>query len=125
MAVCGRTPNHLAVFWVGPDGGIGGTWWDPNQALGASNATVPIRIGDPATGCARNRFAGAVNLTSNLAVTFGANTVSGSVNANTNGPGNTVLKANNIFAALACTGNNRPRPTPASPTPPAPRPASA
>jgi hypothetical protein len=73
-----------------------------------SGATVPIRIGDPASGCAGNRFAGDVNLTSNLAVTFGANTVSGNVNVNTNGPGNTVLKANNVFAALGCTGNNPP-----------------
>ncbi len=80
----------------------------PAQALVVSNATVPIRIGDAVSGCAGNRFAGDVNLTSNLAVTFGANTVSGNVNANTNGPGNTVLKADNISQTLACTANNPP-----------------
>jgi YVTN family beta-propeller protein len=80
----------------------------PNQALGVSGATVPIRIGDPATGCAGNRFAGDVNLSANLAVTFGANAVSGNVNINNNGPGSTVIKANTIHQALACAGNNPP-----------------
>ncbi len=23
-----RNPNHLDVFWIGPDGAIGSTWWD-------------------------------------------------------------------------------------------------
>lgn len=78
------------------------------QALGVSNAAVPIRIGDPAAGCAGNRFAGTVNLTSNLAVTFGANIVSSNVNVTNNGPGNTVIKGNNVFGALACAGNNPP-----------------
>ena len=43
-----------------------------------------------------------------LAVTFGANIVSHNVNVNSNGPGATVIKANNIFGALACTANNPP-----------------
>ena len=77
----------------------------PAQALGVSNAAVPIRIGDPANGCAGNRFSGDVNLTANLAVTFGANISSRNVNVNTNGPGNTVVKANTITLALACAGN--------------------
>jgi len=76
---------------------------------------VPIRVGDPANGCAGNRFAGDVNLTSNLSVTFGANIVSSNVNINTNGPGNTVIKANNVNQALNCTGNN-PAPTNAGQT---------
>ena len=80
----------------------------PNQALGVSNAPVPIRIGDPATGCAGNRFAGDVNLTGNLAVTFGANAVSHNLNVNSNGPGATVIKANTIYGALSCAGNNPP-----------------
>ena len=45
-------------------------------ALRVSNANVPVRIGDPVTGCAGNRFAGQVVLNDNLAVTFGANIVS-------------------------------------------------
>jgi hypothetical protein len=80
----------------------------PGVALSVSNAAVPIRIGDPANGCAGNRFAGDVTLTSNVAVTFGANTVSGNVTANNDGPGNTVLKANTIFGALGCAGNAPP-----------------
>ncbi len=80
----------------------------PGQALGVSNAGVPIRIGDPANGCAGNRFAGDVNLTANLAVTFGANIVSQNVNVNSGGPGNTILKANSLFSTLACSGNNPP-----------------
>ncbi len=80
----------------------------PNQALGVSNATVPIRIGDPAAGCAGNHFAGDVNLNNNLAVTLGANVVPNNVNTNNNGPGNTVIKANTIYQVLACVGNNPP-----------------
>ena len=77
-------------------------------ALSVTNAAVPIRVGDPATGCAGNRFAGQVSLTGNLAVTFGANTVSHSATINTNGPGHTVVKANNVFGTLGCAGNNPP-----------------
>jgi hexosaminidase len=82
----------------------------PATALSVSNATVPIRVGDPATGCARNRFAGQVNLTGNLAVTFGANEVSQNATIDTNGPGNTVVKANKVVGTLGCTGNT-PGPT--------------
>jgi len=87
----------------------------PGVALSVANAPVPIRIGDPANGCAGNRFAGDVNLTSNLAVTFGANIVSNNVTINTNGPGSTAIRANNINQALNCTGNN-PAPTNAGQT---------
>jgi hypothetical protein len=78
----------------------------PAQALGVSNATVPVRIGDPAAGCAGNRFAGQVVLNANLAVTFGANIVSHNVTVNNGGPGATVLKANTVFGTLACAGNS-------------------
>ncbi|HJV08852.1 MAG TPA: hypothetical protein VJ653_04200 [Acidimicrobiales bacterium] len=77
-------------------------------ALSVTNATVPIRVGDPAAGCAGNRFAGRVSLTGNLAVTFGANTVSHSATIDTNGPGSTVVKANTLFGTLGCAGNNPP-----------------
>ena len=79
-------------------------------ALSVTNAGVPILIGDPAAGCPRNRFAGQVNLSGNLAVTFGGNIVSTDATMNGNGPGNTVIKANNVFGTLACSGNN-PAPT--------------
>jgi hypothetical protein len=97
-------PSFLSICGsqiAGPPGG---------QALGVSNAAVPIRIGDPASGCAGNRLAGDVNLTGNLAVTFGANIVSRHVSVNSNGPGATVIKANNIFGMLSCAANN-PAPT--------------
>jgi uncharacterized repeat protein (TIGR01451 family) len=76
------------------------------QALGVSNAAVPIRIGDPASGCAANRFAGTVSLTTNLAVTFGANSVSHPATIDNGGPGNTVIKANTFLGPLGCTGNS-------------------
>jgi hexosaminidase len=71
---------------------------------------VPIRIGDPATGCAGNRFAGHVNLTANLGVTFGANRVTHSATVSNGGPAATVIKANTVFETLGCTGNS-PAPT--------------
>ncbi|MFN2505694.1 MAG: beta strand repeat-containing protein [Acidimicrobiales bacterium] len=80
----------------------------PGVALSVTNATVPIRVGDPASGCAGNRFAGHVVLTGNLAVIFGANAVSHNATINTNGPGNTVIKANTVSGTLACSGNNPP-----------------
>ncbi|MFN2506667.1 MAG: Ig-like domain-containing protein, partial [Acidimicrobiales bacterium] len=80
----------------------------PGQALGVSSAPVPIRIGDPANGCAGNQFAGTVNLNANLATTFGANAVSHSANINNGGPGNTVIKANTFFQTLGCAGNSPP-----------------
>ncbi|HVL06270.1 MAG TPA: beta-propeller fold lactonase family protein [Acidimicrobiales bacterium] len=82
----------------------------PGVALSVTNAGVPILIGDPAAGCSRNRFAGQVNLGGNLAVTFGGNIVSHNLTVNDNGPGNTVIKANNIFGTFACSGN-KPAPT--------------
>jgi hexosaminidase len=75
-----------------------------------SNAAVPIRIGDPANGCAANRFAGGVTLTANLATTLGANTVSDNATVINGGPGLTILKANTVTGTLACTGNT-PAPT--------------
>ena len=75
-------------------------------ALRVTGATVPIRIGDPASACAGNRFAGDVNLTGNQAVTFGSNIGSTNVNINTNGPGATVIKGDTVLRALNCAGNN-------------------
>lgn len=80
----------------------------PAVALSVTNAGVPIRVGDPAAGCAGNRFAGQVNLSGNLAVTFGANTVSHNATIDNNGPGNTVVKADTVFGTLGCAGNNPP-----------------
>jgi hypothetical protein len=40
-----RTPNHLDVFWIGPDGGVGTTWWDAN--LNSANWNTPFPIASP------------------------------------------------------------------------------
>ena len=34
-----RTPDHMDLFWVHPDGSIHSTWWDANVAGGASDPT--------------------------------------------------------------------------------------
>ncbi len=78
----------------------------PAPALSVTNAAVPVRIGDVATGCAGNRFAGSVSVTGNLAVTFGSNMVAGNATLDGNGAGATVVKANNVFATLGCASNN-------------------
>lgn len=80
------------------------------QALSVSNAQVPIRIGDPAAGCAGNKWAGTVSLTANLATMMGGNTFARNVSVTNGGPGSTTIKGNTAYATLACSGNN-PAPT--------------
>ncbi|MDQ2825393.1 MAG: hypothetical protein M3Y04_00245, partial [Actinomycetota bacterium] len=88
---------------------VSGPSTTPGQGIVVSGATVPIRIGDPANGCAFNRVAGDVSLTGNTAgLTLGANIVSGNVTVSNNTVGTDVVKANNIFKALACAGNTPP-----------------
>ncbi len=80
---------------------------NPAQGFVVSGATTPLRIGDPASGCAGNRIAGDVRLTSNTGgLTLGANTVSGNVTVDNNAVGTPVVKANNVFKTLGCAGNN-------------------
>jgi hypothetical protein len=80
---------------------------NPSQGVVVNGATTPLRIGDPANGCAGNRIAGDVRLTSNTGgLTLGANTVSGNVTVDNNTVGAPVVKANNVFKTLACAGNN-------------------
>ena len=43
VAAVSRTPYHLDVFWVGPDGAIGTQWWDGAPGLGwADHPPFPI-----------------------------------------------------------------------------------
>jgi hypothetical protein len=94
-------PAFLSLCGVsvsGPPAGV---------ALRVSNASA-LRIGDPAAGCAGNRFGGQVTLTGNRTLTFGANAVSTDATINGNGPGNSVVKANNVVGTLACAGNAPP-----------------
>lgn len=80
---------------------------NPAQGIVVSGATTPLRIGDPANGCAGNRVAGDVSLTGNSGgLTLGANTVSGNVTVDNNTVGTPVVKANNVFKTLGCAGNN-------------------
>src|SRR5439155_644725 len=30
VAAVSRNPDHVDVFWIGPDGAVGSTWWDRN-----------------------------------------------------------------------------------------------
>lgn len=65
-----------------------------------TSATVPLRIGDPDSGCALNRVAGDVILTGNTSgLTLGANIVSGNVTVDDNA-GTTVVKGNTILRTL-------------------------
>jgi hypothetical protein len=41
IAAVARTPDHLDVFWIHPDGSIRSTWWDANTAGGA---WLPSRV---------------------------------------------------------------------------------
>ena len=85
------------------------------QGVVVTGAQAPVRIGDPAAGCAGNWVAGDVTLTGeNAGLTLGANTVSGDVRVENN-PSLAVVKANTIYATLACSGNN-PAPTNAGQT---------
>ena len=60
---------------------------NPSQGVVVSGAGVPVRIGDPSAGCAANRVAGNVSLTSNAAgVTVAANIVSGTLACSGNVP---------------------------------------
>jgi hypothetical protein len=88
---------------------VSGPSTTPGRGIVVSGATVPIRIGDPAAGCAYNRVAGDVILTANTAgLTLGANIVSGNVTVDNNTVGTDVIKANTISKALACAGNSPP-----------------
>jgi hypothetical protein len=103
-AVTADNPRFLSIC------GTGISVPAPDTALRVSNAQVPIRIGDPDSGCAGNQFVGQVTLTANLAVSFGANIVSHTATINSGGPGNTVIKANTVYGTLACSANT-PAPT--------------
>lgn len=88
---------------------VSGPSTTPGQGIVVSGAAVPIRIGDPAAGCAFNRVAGDVVLAGNTAgLTLGSNIFSGNVTVNNNTVGTDVIKANNISKALACSGNHPP-----------------
>jgi hypothetical protein len=45
-----RTPDHLDVFWVGPDGSVGSTWWDAGANNGAWNTPFEIAPAKAAQG---------------------------------------------------------------------------
>jgi len=42
VAAVARTPDHLDVFWIGPDGGVGSTWWDAHANNALWNTPFPI-----------------------------------------------------------------------------------
>ena len=34
LAAISRRPDHIDLFWVGPDGGVGSTWWNMANGMG-------------------------------------------------------------------------------------------
>ncbi len=56
LAVVARSPDHLDVFWVGPDGGIGSTFWDVAPGLGWGDHQ-PFPIAPPSAAQAASRVA--------------------------------------------------------------------
>jgi hypothetical protein len=40
--VVARTPEHMDVFWVGPDGSVGTNWWDATVNNGLWNTPFDI-----------------------------------------------------------------------------------
>ncbi len=81
-----------------------------DRGVVVTGARSPARVGDPAMGCAGNRVAGDVSLTgATTGLTVGGNAVSGNVTVSNN-PSLAIVKANTIFATLACAGNS-PSPT--------------
>lgn len=60
LSVVSRSPNHMDVFWIGPDGGIGSQWWDATPGWGWGDHTAfgiappgSARQGSPITAVAR------------------------------------------------------------------------
>jgi hypothetical protein len=103
--VVATNPSFLSIC----NSQISAPFGNPTQGVVVSGASTPIRIGDPANGCAGNRIAGDVRLTSNTGgLTLGANVISGNVTVDTNTVGTAVVKANSTFKALGCAGNDPP-----------------
>jgi hexosaminidase len=93
-----------AVRLCGSD--VAGSRYNPAVVINGSSGSVIL--GDPASGCAGNRFRSDVILTANQSVVFGGNTAT-YVTVSNNGPGGTVLKGNTV-TRLSCSGNT-PAPT--------------
>lgn len=101
----GITANEPAFFSL-CGSQVSGPASTPGRGVVVTNSPVPLRIGDPANGCAANRVAGDVVLRGNSAgLTLGSNIVSGNVTVDTNA-GTTVIKANTINRTLACSANS-------------------
>ena len=67
VAAVARTPNHLDVFWVGPDGAIATQWWD--GAPGANwGDHQPFAITPPGAAQAGSRLAAVARMPNHLDV---------------------------------------------------------
>ena len=53
VAVVARTPDHMDLFWVHPDGSINSTWWDANVANGAWDPSRVFAATTPAKAVGR------------------------------------------------------------------------
>jgi hypothetical protein len=80
------------------------------QGVVVQSAAVPFTIGDAAASCAQNRVTGDIRLLGNTGgFTLGNNIVSRNTTVEGN-TGSTIIKGNQVFGTLACSGNN-PGPT--------------
>jgi hypothetical protein len=67
LAAVGRTPDHLDVFWVRPDGAIGTHWWDSAPGSGWVDHQ-PFPITPPGAARAGSRLAAVDRTPNNLDV---------------------------------------------------------
>jgi hypothetical protein len=87
---------------------LGAPLGNATQGVVVTGGRSSARVGDPEAGCAGNRVTGDVSRTGATAgLTVGANAVSSNVRVDNN-PSLAVIKANTIFATLACSGNSPP-----------------
>jgi hypothetical protein len=103
--IVATSPSFLSVC----NSQISAPTGDPTKSVVVTGSSTPLRIGDPASGCPGNRIAGDVRLTGNTGgITLGGNVISGNVTVDTNTIGTTIVKANSVFKALGCAGNDPP-----------------
>jgi hypothetical protein len=67
IAAVARLPEHLDVFWIGPDGGIGSTWWDSAPGMSWGDHT-PFGIAPPGSAGAGGGLAAVARTPSHLDV---------------------------------------------------------
>jgi hypothetical protein len=79
LAAVARTPDHLDVFWVTPDGAIGSNWWDAAPNCGWGNHST-FNIAEPGSAATNSPVAATARMPEQLDVFWvGRN---GAINSN-------------------------------------------